>query len=56
MQLSDFGKEYLLLGLRMGKLIDKYVDAYFGPKDLKYIVYIYIYKIKLVVFKYAIKN
>jgi len=34
----DFGKEYLLLGLRMGKLIDGFVDAYYGPPELKELV------------------
>ena len=35
MLLTEFGREYLLLGLRMDKLIDKYVDSYFGPLELK---------------------
>ncbi|MFX0155653.1 MAG: hypothetical protein ACFE9Q_14115 [Candidatus Hodarchaeota archaeon] len=34
----DFGKEYLLLGLRMDKLIDGFVDAYYGPSELKALV------------------
>ena len=34
MSLSAFGKDYLLLGLRMEKLIPGYVDAYFGPSKL----------------------
>ncbi|MFW9995459.1 MAG: hypothetical protein ACFFD4_25710 [Candidatus Odinarchaeota archaeon] len=34
MSLSDYGKQYLLLGLRIGKLIDGYVDSYFGPPEL----------------------
>ena len=38
MLLTSFGKEYLLLGLRMGEIIDNYVDAYFGPKELQQIV------------------
>lgn len=38
MELDDFGKNYLLLGLRIGKLIDGYVDAYFGPPELKHTV------------------
>ncbi len=38
MSLNKFGKEYLLLGLRMGKLIDGFVDAYYGPSDLSNIV------------------
>jgi hypothetical protein len=38
MVLEEFGKNYLLLGLRIGKLIDGYIDAYFGPSELKNIV------------------
>jgi len=38
MVLEEFGKNYLLLGLRIGKLIDGYIDAYFGPPELKYTV------------------
>lgn len=38
MPLTNFGKEYLLLGLRLNKLIDGYVDAYYGPIELKKIV------------------
>ena len=38
MLLSNFGREYLLLGLRLNKLIDGYVDAYYGPLELKKIV------------------
>jgi len=34
----NFGKEYLLLGLRMDKLIDGFVDAYYGPTELKELV------------------
>ncbi|MHA2127397.1 MAG: hypothetical protein ACXACO_19195 [Promethearchaeota archaeon] len=34
----EFRKEYLLLGLRMNKIIDGYVDAYFGPREFKEIV------------------
>lgn len=34
----NFGKEYLLLGLRMDKLIDGFVDAYYGPSELKELV------------------
>ena len=33
--LSEFGQEYLLLGLRIGKLIEGYIDAYYGPQKLK---------------------
>jgi len=38
MELSDFGKQYLFLGLRINKLIDGYAGSYFGPNDLKHIV------------------
>ncbi|MHA1982715.1 MAG: hypothetical protein ACW967_00065 [Candidatus Hodarchaeales archaeon] len=38
MSLSDFGKRFLLLGLRIGQHIDGYIDAYFGPPELKQIV------------------
>ncbi|MFX1322106.1 MAG: hypothetical protein ACFFAQ_10730 [Promethearchaeota archaeon] len=38
MVLEEFGKNYLLLGLRIGKLIEGYIDAYFGPPELKYTV------------------
>ena len=38
MQLTDFAKSYLLLGLRIGKLIDKYVDSYSGPPGLRQMV------------------
>ncbi|MFW9829588.1 MAG: hypothetical protein ACFFEY_18585 [Candidatus Thorarchaeota archaeon] len=38
MSLNKFGKKYLLLGLRMGKLIDGFVDAYYGPSDLRNVV------------------
>ncbi|NVM34232.1 MAG: hypothetical protein HWN81_01470 [Candidatus Lokiarchaeota archaeon] len=34
----NFGREYLLLGLRMGKLIEGFVDAYYGPSELKELV------------------
>ena len=33
--LSEFGRDYLFLGLRIGKLIEGYVDAYYGPQELK---------------------
>ena len=33
--LSKFGKDYLLLGLRIGKLIDGYIDGYYGPQEIK---------------------
>ncbi len=35
MSVDDFGREYLLLALRIGKLIDGYIDSYYGPEDLK---------------------
>jgi hypothetical protein len=35
MSVNDFGKEYLLLGLRMDKIIEGFVDSYYGPQDLK---------------------
>ena len=35
MEVSDFGKKYLLLCLRMNKIIEWYVNAYFGPKGLQ---------------------
>ena len=38
MQLDEYGKDYLLLGLRIGKIIDGYIDSYFGPSELKEIV------------------
>jgi hypothetical protein len=34
MVLSQFGKDYLLLGLRLNKHIDGYVDAFFGPDEI----------------------
>ena len=34
----NFGKEYLLLGLRMDKLIEGFVDSYYGPSELKELV------------------
>jgi len=33
--LGEFGKNYLLLALRIGKYIDGYVDTYFGPEEFK---------------------
>ena len=36
--LDEFGKNYLLLGLRIGKLIEGYVESYYGPPELKEIV------------------
>ncbi len=38
MELTPFAREYLLLGLRMGKIIEKYVDAYYGPQELEHLV------------------
>lgn len=38
MTINSFGRDYLLLGLRMGKIIDGYVDSYWGPLTLKEIV------------------
>ncbi|KKK46484.1 hypothetical protein LCGC14_1032580 [marine sediment metagenome] len=35
MEVSDFGKKYLLLYLRINKIIEGYVNAYFGPKRLQ---------------------
>ncbi|MHA1933138.1 MAG: hypothetical protein ACW96X_11390, partial [Promethearchaeota archaeon] len=37
-ELDEFGKNYLLLGLRIGKLIEGYVESYYGPPELKEIV------------------
>ncbi len=43
MELSDFGRKYLLLGLRINKWFEKefdekYVEAYFGPIELDLLV------------------
>lgn len=38
MSSNNFGKEYLLLGLRMDKLIEGFVDAYYGPSELKELI------------------
>ena len=38
MTINGFGRDYLLLGLRMGKIINGYVDSYWGPPALKEIV------------------
>ena len=35
---SEFGKNYLLLALRIGKHINNYVDSYFGPNELSNLV------------------
>jgi hypothetical protein len=37
-KISNFGEDFLLLGLRIGKHIKGYVDFYFGPEDLKQLV------------------
>ena len=36
--MDEFSKRYLLLGLRIGKLIEGYVDSYYGPPELNEIV------------------
>ena len=36
--LSEFGKNFLLLALRINKHIEGYVDFYIGPENLKKIV------------------
>jgi len=38
MELNDFAKDYILLGLRINKHIDGYVEHYYGPPKLKKIV------------------
>jgi hypothetical protein len=38
-KLSKFGKDFLLLVLRIDKHIKGYVDLYFGPEELRQIVY-----------------
>ena len=35
MELDDFAKDYILLGLRINKHIDGYVEHYYGPPKLK---------------------
>ncbi|MFX1323575.1 MAG: hypothetical protein ACFE8N_01365 [Promethearchaeota archaeon] len=35
MELSDFGRDFLLLALRIGKHKENYVDYYIGPKNLQ---------------------
>lgn len=37
-ELTDFGKEYLQLGLRINKHINGYIDYYYGPRNIKLIV------------------
>ncbi|MCK4382304.1 MAG: hypothetical protein KAW66_03340, partial [Candidatus Lokiarchaeota archaeon] len=38
-KLSKFGEAFLLLALRIDKHIKGYVDFYFGPEELRQIVY-----------------
>jgi len=38
MELDNFAKDYILLGLRINKHIDGYVEHYYGPPKLKKIV------------------
>ena len=38
MKIHPFIKEYLLLALRINKISDGYVDAYYGPPELKTLV------------------
>jgi len=38
MKLSEFGKDFLLLALRINKLKIGYVDFYIGPKKLRKVV------------------
>ncbi len=38
MELDDFAKDYILLGLRINKHINGYVEHYYGPPKLKKIV------------------
>jgi len=38
MELNNFAKDYILLGLRINKHIDGYVEHYYGPPKLKKIV------------------
>jgi len=38
MNVVDFGQEYLLLGLRINKHVDGFVDSYYGPKELSSLV------------------
>lgn len=40
MDLSEFAKSYICLGLRINKHIDGYVEHYYGPPELKKKVYI----------------
>ncbi|MFW9903669.1 MAG: hypothetical protein ACFFFH_05010 [Candidatus Thorarchaeota archaeon] len=38
MKMNDFSREYLLLGLRINKHIEGFVDSYYGPEELSSIV------------------
>ncbi|MFX0212419.1 MAG: hypothetical protein ACFFDT_40975 [Candidatus Hodarchaeota archaeon] len=38
MNIADFSREYLLLGLRINKHIEGFVDSYYGPKELSAII------------------
>lgn len=38
MNTVDFSREYLLLGLRIDKHVDGYVDSYYGPEELLFLV------------------
>ena len=38
MDLSEFAKSYICLGLRINKHIDGYVEHYYGPPELKKMV------------------
>ena len=37
-KITKFGEEFLTLALRINKLIDGYVDFYFGPEKIYQIV------------------
>ena len=38
MNITDFSRDYLLLGLRINKHIDGFVDSYYGPEELSALV------------------
>jgi hypothetical protein len=38
MNITDFSRDYLLLGLRINKHIEGFVDSYYGPEELSSIV------------------
>ena len=38
MDLNEFAKSYICLGLRINKHIDGYVEHYYGPPELKKMV------------------